>query len=54
MPSPGAAQVTISLGVATRDEAYPTLDRLLLRDDQALYQAKTRGCNQVQVWCEGG
>ena len=42
-------QVTISAGVATCDPTTDTLDELLSRADQALYQAKRRGKNRLEV-----
>jgi diguanylate cyclase (GGDEF)-like protein len=42
-------QVTISAGVATCDPTSDTLDDLLSRADQALYQAKRRGKNRLEV-----
>ena len=44
--------VTISIGVATLEDTIE-LDRLLDRADQALYQAKDFGRNQVKIWTEG-
>lgn len=50
----GPVSVTASLGVAVfqPDRANLTLDRLLGRADQALYQAKQAGRNQVCLWQE--
>ena len=42
-------RVTISVGVTTFDPATDTLDNLLNRADQALYQAKRMGKNRLQV-----
>ena len=42
-------QVTISAGVTTFDPATDTLDNLLNRADQALYQAKRLGKNRLEV-----
>lgn len=41
-------QATVSIGVVTTQDAEP-LKQLLLRADQALYQAKRQGRNQVQL-----
>lgn len=46
----GAVTVTISVGVATFGGPCNTLDHLLKCADQALYQAKGKGRNQVCVW----
>jgi len=43
----GELQVTISLGVAARTAETPSLDALLNRADEALYQAKKAGRNRV-------
>ncbi len=43
--------VTISIGVATLKDTIE-LDRLLGHADQALYQAKNFGRNQVKIWTE--
>ncbi len=40
---------TVSLGVASREEGEAPFDSVLLRADQALYQAKTQGRNRVVV-----
>ena len=47
--SPGKAmlQVTVSIGVATRDDKNTTPEQLLKAADQALYKAKKGGRNQV-------
>jgi two-component system chemotaxis response regulator CheY len=45
---PGGA-LTVSIGVAGNDDGLPEADRLLLTADQALYQAKGAGRNQVVV-----
>jgi diguanylate cyclase (GGDEF)-like protein len=42
--------VTISLGVAEPDSNCPTLEALIERADNALYQAKFQGRNRVCVW----
>ncbi|MTV39751.1 sensor domain-containing diguanylate cyclase [Duganella radicis] len=45
---------TVSLGVAVMDESTTGFESLLARADQALYQAKRRGRNQVALWQAGG
>ncbi len=45
---PGGA-LTVSIGVAGNDDGLPQAERLLLAADQALYQAKGAGRNQVVV-----
>ena len=42
-------QVTVSIGVATRDDKNTTPKQLLKAADQALYKAKKGGRNQVCV-----
>ena len=44
--------VTISLGVATKTEGVFTLEELIKRADQALYQAKANGRNRVEVFAD--
>jgi diguanylate cyclase (GGDEF)-like protein len=39
--------ITISVGVAAKDENTPELETLVARADQALYIAKHKGRNQV-------
>lgn len=41
--------VTVSIGVATKDEHTPHLDALIARSDQAMYIAKHRGRNLVAL-----
>jgi diguanylate cyclase (GGDEF)-like protein len=41
--------VTVSIGIARRDENTPELETLIARADQALYIAKYKGRNQVAV-----
>jgi len=50
----GAVRITASLGVAVfqPDHGQLTIDRLLGQADQALYQAKQAGRNQVCLWQE--
>ena len=50
----GPVRITASLGVAVfqPDSNHITLDRLLGQADQALYQAKRAGRNQVCLWSE--
>ena len=42
-------QVTVSVGIATKDENTTDLETLIARADQAMYIAKHRGRNQVAV-----
>ena len=42
--------ITISLGVATLDDSTRDVDELIGQADDALYQAKRRGRNRVEVW----
>jgi len=44
--------LTASLGVAHYSEGCNTIDELLACADQALYDAKRGGRNQVSEWCE--
>ena len=50
----GPVRITASLGVAVfqPDSNHITIDRLLGQADQALYQAKQAGRNQVCLWSE--
>lgn len=43
----GTLQVTVSIGVATRDDKKTTPEQLIKAADQALYKAKKGGRNQV-------
>jgi len=43
----GPVGCTVSIGIATMDEATPTVDALLKRADEALYAAKHGGRNRV-------
>ena len=44
-----AINVSVSIGVATRIEDEPSLERMLLRADAALYAAKDAGRNCVKL-----
>lgn len=46
-------RVTISLGLAFRSSGPDTLEGLLQKADQALYQAKEQGRNRACVWSAG-
>jgi diguanylate cyclase (GGDEF)-like protein len=47
----GRISITISIGLATLDPTTDaTLEALLIRADQAMYQAKEAGGNRVQIW----
>ena len=48
--SEGPVQVRVSLGVASCDTPPWSIDDLIKRADQALYQAKALGRNRTQVW----
>jgi diguanylate cyclase (GGDEF)-like protein len=57
MPIEGedAVSVTVSIGVAALTDCMGvTLEQLLVRADQALYEAKNAGRNQVRSWESGG
>jgi diguanylate cyclase (GGDEF)-like protein len=41
---------TVSVGVATSDDASFDLSALLVTADQALYHAKALGRNRVELW----
>ncbi|MBK8824067.1 MAG: diguanylate cyclase [Anaerolineales bacterium] len=43
-------QVTISIGVANLDQDTQDIDALMRHADQALYQAKQAGRNQIKIW----
>lgn len=42
-------QVTVSIGIATLGQQYDSLDLLLSRADQALYEAKNSGRNCIRI-----
>jgi diguanylate cyclase (GGDEF)-like protein/PAS domain S-box-containing protein len=42
--------LTVSIGIATLDDATPTWERLLCRADDAMYEAKRTGKNKVVVY----
>jgi len=43
---------TVSIGVATMDESVASVADLLKRSDTAMYEAKARGRNRVERWCQ--
>jgi diguanylate cyclase (GGDEF)-like protein len=43
---------TVSVGVATSDDASFDLSALVVAADQALYRAKALGRNRVAVWTQ--
>jgi two-component system, cell cycle response regulator len=45
----GPLSLTISIGVAAREDGSDTLERMLKRADEALYRAKREGRNRVQA-----
>jgi diguanylate cyclase (GGDEF)-like protein len=45
----GDVTVTVSIGVATKDEHTPHIEALIARADQALYIAKHKGRNRVAI-----
>jgi diguanylate cyclase (GGDEF)-like protein/PAS domain S-box-containing protein len=45
-----AIHVAVSIGIAILDETVGSLDELLSRADQALYDAKERGRNRCETW----
>jgi len=45
----GEVDITVSIGVATKDENTPHIEALVARADQALYIAKHKGRNQVAI-----
>ncbi len=45
-------KITISVGVAALEAGCPSLEILLDRADQALYQAKNAGRNRVEAWID--
>ena len=49
----GPIRITISLGVAARNDDCDNLEELLRRSDEALYAAKHAGRNCVRVWMKG-
>jgi two-component system cell cycle response regulator len=46
---PGPLSLTISVGVAAREDSSDTLEHMLKRADEALYRAKREGRNRVQA-----
>jgi diguanylate cyclase (GGDEF)-like protein len=49
-PAGPPLKITASIGISEVDYNNDTLDRLIKRADEALYQAKDRGRNQVVLW----
>ncbi len=47
-------KLTISLGIASYPEHTDDMEQLLDLADQALYQAKKNGRNQICIWAESG
>jgi diguanylate cyclase (GGDEF)-like protein len=47
--SNGDINITVSIGVATKDENTLSLESLIARADQAMYNAKHRGRNRVMI-----
>ncbi|MGB0665111.1 MAG: diguanylate cyclase [Pontibacterium sp.] len=48
--NPQDLRVTVSIGVTQLSERAPTLDSLIQQADDALYQAKEKGRNRVEVF----
>lgn len=46
----GPVNITVSIGVAQKDNSCNNLEDLLRRSDEALYNAKNAGRNCVKVW----
>ena len=46
------ARITVSLGIATSSSDARDTDELIRRSDNALYRAKDRGRNRVEVWTD--
>lgn len=42
---------TVSIGIACFPHHFSTAEELVNAADQALYEAKSRGCNQVVIYC---
>jgi diguanylate cyclase (GGDEF)-like protein len=46
----GNVQITVSVGIAFAVNGFPDVDTLLKNADKALYQAKEKGRNRVEVF----
>jgi diguanylate cyclase (GGDEF)-like protein len=42
--------VTVSVGVAEKDDTCNNIDTLMERADRTMYLSKEKGRNQVHVW----
>jgi diguanylate cyclase (GGDEF)-like protein len=46
----GALKISISMGIAERDDSMPNLAALIDRADTALYKAKNSGRNRIEIY----